>query len=268
MKHRSKVIKALCLVLPLSCMAPAISLALDDDRTIENGYLTTHVGVEHDQVNLLNSIVSLSIPTKIQTVGDAINYVLSKYGYRLHIDNEINQAQYVLLEQDLPQPHRKFDVVSLHELLSTLGGDAYTLYANPVNRTISYLLKNEYSHYVDESDIEQARSRWHSRNNKNIYTSDKTAELDVITYGPVKKGESLSGIVKKLGIKSITVEQAIVMVFRLNSHAFVNNNMNHLLVGVMLAIPLYDNEFIDSPISAKLTVNQHYDRWVNHKGEK
>ncbi|MDD5240160.1 MAG: hypothetical protein PHG47_00400 [Sulfuricella sp.] len=57
------------------------------------------------------------------------------------------------------------------------------------------------------------------------------------TYGPVKKGENLSGIAASLKPGSVDLEQMLVALFQSNKQAFTGDNMNRLKAGQILRIP-------------------------------
>jgi pilus assembly protein FimV len=56
-------------------------------------------------------------------------------------------------------------------------------------------------------------------------------------YGPVKKGESLSGIASALKPEGVSLEQMLVALFQSNKQAFAGNNMNRLKAGQILRVP-------------------------------
>ncbi len=57
------------------------------------------------------------------------------------------------------------------------------------------------------------------------------------TYGPVARGDTLSGIVGQITPEGVNLNQMLVAVYRANREAFIDNNMNLLRVGVLLRIP-------------------------------
>lgn len=64
-------------------------------------------------------------------------------------------------------------------------------------------------------------------------------DLDFIDslYGPVTKGETLTGIASKLDCGDFTREQVMVSIFLGNAPAFIDGNMNLLREGALLAVP-------------------------------
>lgn len=65
-------------------------------------------------------------------------------------------------------------------------------------------------------------------------TAAKAAEE---TYGPVKKGETLSGIAKQLTPEGHSLEQMLVALYQSNRQAFAGKNMNRLKTGQILQVP-------------------------------
>ncbi|HYL19931.1 MAG TPA: FimV/HubP family polar landmark protein, partial [Burkholderiales bacterium] len=57
------------------------------------------------------------------------------------------------------------------------------------------------------------------------------------TYGPVKRGDTLSKIAKEYKPDDVTLEQMLVLLYRNNKEAFAGKNMNRLKTGKVLSIP-------------------------------
>jgi len=57
------------------------------------------------------------------------------------------------------------------------------------------------------------------------------------TYGPVKRGDTLSKIANQYRAGNVTLDQMLVVLFRNNRSAFVGNNMNRLKTGQVLSVP-------------------------------
>ena len=56
-------------------------------------------------------------------------------------------------------------------------------------------------------------------------------------YGPIRKGENLSGIASALKPEGVSLEQMLVALFQSNKQAFAGNNMNRLKAGQILRVP-------------------------------
>lgn len=57
------------------------------------------------------------------------------------------------------------------------------------------------------------------------------------TYGPVKRGDTLSKIARGVKVEGIDLDQVLVGLFRSNPDAFAGHNMNRLKVGRIIHIP-------------------------------
>ena len=57
------------------------------------------------------------------------------------------------------------------------------------------------------------------------------------SYGPVKKGDTLSKIAGQYKAQDVTLDQMLVILFRMNKDAFAGRNMNRLKTGKVLQIP-------------------------------
>ncbi|HSO07971.1 MAG TPA: FimV/HubP family polar landmark protein [Pelomicrobium sp.] len=60
------------------------------------------------------------------------------------------------------------------------------------------------------------------------------------TYGPVVRGDTLSGIAERIRHPGASLEQMLSALFRANPDAFVGNNMNRLKTGPVLKVPSRD----------------------------
>ncbi|MCY7389107.1 MAG: pilus assembly protein FimV, partial [Burkholderiales bacterium] len=63
------------------------------------------------------------------------------------------------------------------------------------------------------------------------------AEAAGDTYGPVKRGDTLSKIAKEMKSDSVSLEQMLVALYRENKSAFIDSNMNRLRTGQILRVP-------------------------------
>ncbi len=63
------------------------------------------------------------------------------------------------------------------------------------------------------------------------------AETSGDTYGPVKRGDTLSKIAKEMKPDTVSLEQMLVALYRENKTAFTDNNMNRLRTGQILRVP-------------------------------
>ena len=63
------------------------------------------------------------------------------------------------------------------------------------------------------------------------------AETASDTYGPVKRGDTLSKIAKEMKSDTVSLEQMLVALYRENKAAFIDSNMNRLRTGQILRVP-------------------------------
>ncbi len=63
------------------------------------------------------------------------------------------------------------------------------------------------------------------------------AESSGDTYGPVKRGDTLSKIAKEMKSDTVSLEQMLVALYRENKAAFIDSNMNRLRTGQILRVP-------------------------------
>lgn len=71
-------------------------------------------------------------------------------------------------------------------------------------------------------------------------------------YGPIKEEDTLWQIANKLvSGSSYTVSQGVLAIYQKNPHAFINNNMNQIIVGAYINLPTQDEIKIASSGEAK-----------------
>ncbi|PCJ37341.1 MAG: hypothetical protein COA75_03550 [Cellvibrionales bacterium] len=230
----------------------SLSLAEEISSVIpESRYVSVQVGATPAQRNLLESVLSVHIPKQLETIGEALAYLLHPYGLRLLKTEEALPEQALLLSLALPDPHRILDPITLLDALKLLGGESFEVTINPVTRTVSYTLKKDYQQFVSEAEIEQAVKNWTQKNQT------------VNHYGPVKKGESLSSIITISGLKWVTLDQRMVQVFQANPNAFFNN-MNTLKKDVMLNLTPQDPAILSVSTASRFVDEQHR-LWLEKK---
>jgi len=251
-------------VLSLVLLSPSLEAMETDSVVKDSRYVSVQIGATQAQSHVLQSVIRVSIPDDITTVGSALQYLLEPYGYQL--DDQIETAEvsdlYVLLTRPLPAPHRTLEAMTLQDALSVLGGESFDVVINPVLRMISYRLKPDQKQHVNDSDREATQLLWRE-SNELVSSSDdiNISSMAVLGYGPVKPGDTLSHIVLKVNLPDLTLGQALVHTYRSNPHAFANDNMNHLLVGAHLSISSIAEEML-LPAEASQLVDEHYNRWL------
>lgn len=92
------------------------------------------------QADLLAAIITVRIPDSVQTVGEAVRYLLLRSGYRLQAMEAMNADTVDLLALPLPAVHRAFGPIVLRHALEMLVGPAFRLVQDPQHRLISFEL--------------------------------------------------------------------------------------------------------------------------------
>ncbi len=90
------------------------------------------------QVDLLATIITSEFPERIQTVGEAVHYLLQRSGYRLATDQVSGPETHTLFMLPLPAVHQTLGPMKLRDALGTLTGPAFKLVQDPVHRLITF----------------------------------------------------------------------------------------------------------------------------------
>lgn len=270
---RLGAILATVLILPLTVQAGIKDAA--DSHIFESRYLSVQVGPESAQTDLLKSIVDIRVPERITTVGGSLDYLLKPYGFQLDGSHEADEQsevdeQYLLLILTLPEPHRYLGAMTLMDALTTLGGKSFRPLINPVKRSVRYQLREGFGQFATTEDIEVAKQRWLEQKAMTLQLSKEpgaipAAQQEHESYGPVQRGDSLSRIASQIDLRGMTIDQVLVYLFHANPHAFANDNMNHLLTGVMLKLPPVNPETLLSEYEASQLVDEHYRLWTQRE---
>jgi type IV pili sensor histidine kinase/response regulator len=95
---------------------------------------------DENQVDLLSSMVELELPEQINTVGQAITYLLEGSGYRLLSAKLAEPYRVGLFAMPLPDVQRQLGPLSLRQGLELLSGPAFRLVIEPVYRLVTFEL--------------------------------------------------------------------------------------------------------------------------------
>jgi conjugative transfer region protein (TIGR03748 family) len=93
-----------------------------------------------DQLNPLKVVIKTRLPQSIQTVREAIEFLLVRSGYTLADEDVLSAETKILLNLPLPAIHREFGPMTLDRALRTLSGEAFVLLVDPVHRKVGYEL--------------------------------------------------------------------------------------------------------------------------------
>ena len=103
-------------------------------------YQTVMLQPTVEQLDLLSSMVELELPEEINTVGQAVAYLLDGSGYRLLSAKLAEPYRVFLFGFPLPKVQRQLGPLSLRQALELLGGAAFRLVIDPVYRLVTFEL--------------------------------------------------------------------------------------------------------------------------------
>ena len=90
------------------------------------------------QVDLLAKTITIQFPERIQTVGEAVRYLLQRSGYRLAHAESIGPDTAQLFTLPLPAVHQSLGPMTLRGALETVAGPVFNLIQDPVHRLITF----------------------------------------------------------------------------------------------------------------------------------
>ena len=90
------------------------------------------------QAALLVAVITVQFPQRIQTVGEAVPYLLQRSGYRLATTESIGADTAALFALPLPAVHRNLGPMTVRDALAILAGPAFYLVQDPVHRLITF----------------------------------------------------------------------------------------------------------------------------------
>jgi conjugative transfer region protein (TIGR03748 family) len=123
----------------LSLLACGMAAAQSAPDIRLSRYTTTSATPEAAQLDPLEAVVQLSLPrTNVQTVGDAITYLLLRTGYRLAPQETVDPPTRAVLAMPLPEVHRRLGPYTVRTALSVLLGRPFVLSVDPMQRLVSY----------------------------------------------------------------------------------------------------------------------------------
>lgn len=118
------------------CTVTSLSVHASD---IQSGrYSMYSAAPTQAQAELLEATVTVQLPARIQTIGEAVRYLLQRSGYRLAATESTAPETLALFALPLPAVHRHLGPMTLREALETLAGLAFHLIQDPVHRLITF----------------------------------------------------------------------------------------------------------------------------------
>ncbi len=134
------IVVSLLSILPLTIFS-------NPQHSVISRYITVENKPKSEQVNLLSQVIQVRFSQKIQTIGDALQHILSYSGYSLVDSSRQCPELKATLTKPLPFVDRQFGPMSLQDALTTLAGPAFTLAHAPLNREINFTVKPAYKPY-------------------------------------------------------------------------------------------------------------------------
>lgn len=102
-------------------------------------YTTTSAAPEIAQLDPMEAVVQIGFPrANVQSVGDAIAYLLLRTGYRLAPQEEADAHTKAVVAMPLPEVHRRLGPYSVRTALSVLLGRPFVVSVDPMQRLVSY----------------------------------------------------------------------------------------------------------------------------------
>ena len=118
------------------CTVASVNVDASDIQT--GRYSMLSAAPTQAQADLLATTVTVQLPVRIQTIGEAVRYLLQRSGYRLATDESIEPDTLALFALSLPAVHRHLGPMTLRDALETLAGPAFHLVQDPVHRLITF----------------------------------------------------------------------------------------------------------------------------------
>ena len=124
----------------------ALSHASDNERL--NRYSIRLLTADSNQTDLLSSVIQTEFPSTIDTVGEAVDFILVRSGFR-HIPTDSFKNSLLL---PLPAAHRVMGPVDIRTALTTIAGQPWHLHENNHHRVVWFQLAGA---PMDDSHIEK-----------------------------------------------------------------------------------------------------------------
>ena len=118
------------------CTLASVNLKADDAQV--GRYSVIAAVPTKAQTDLLATTLTIRFPERIQTLGEAVQYLLQRSGYRLAKVELTGPNTATLFALPLPAVHRSLGPMTLRDALETLAGPAFNLVQDPVHRLVSF----------------------------------------------------------------------------------------------------------------------------------
>ena len=100
------------------------------------------------QADPLQTVISVTFPQDIVTIGAALHHVLVRSGWQIASHEASDPTFASLAALMLPAAQRTLGPITLIDALAVLCGEAYTIVVDPVHRLIACELRETYAHLV------------------------------------------------------------------------------------------------------------------------
>ena len=134
--HPTHPVAATAICLAGICTVASVNLQANDIQV--GRYSLLAATPTEAQAELLAATMTVRFPERIQTVGEAIRYLLQRSGYRLANPDAIGPDTVALFALPLPDVHQSLGPMTLRDTLETLAGPAFYLLQDPVHRLVSF----------------------------------------------------------------------------------------------------------------------------------
>ncbi|MCP5443400.1 MAG: pili assembly chaperone [Chromatiaceae bacterium] len=118
------------------CTLTSLNLKADDAQV--GRYSVIAAVPTKAQTDLLATTLTIRLPERIQTMGEAVRYLLQRSGYRLAKVESIEPDTLALFALPLPAVHRSLGPMTLRDALKTLAGPMFNLVQDPVHRLVTF----------------------------------------------------------------------------------------------------------------------------------
>lgn len=108
-----------------------------DKRYSISEFVSINIDSGYQQKNLNSVVGSYKLPSDIELIGQAINFVLLNTGYELEPINEMALESVKLLTKQLPHIHKQFSYVSVENVIQTIVGDGFSVKFDNIRRLVS-----------------------------------------------------------------------------------------------------------------------------------
>ncbi len=134
--HPTHPVTAIAICIAGICTVASVNLQANDVQV--GRYSLLSATPTPAQAELLATTMAVRFPERIQTVGEAVRYLLQRSGYRLASAAATGPDTVALFALPLPAVHRSLGPMTLKDALETLAGPVFHLVQDPVHRLIIF----------------------------------------------------------------------------------------------------------------------------------